>query len=136
MIRHWSFFVPATGEFATQRYSAPDARDLDKNTPVGLQAIEGTFDPLTQRVENGVVVEWENQKLADVNSRREAEVAARAMIAALEARQIRAMREDRLRPNDRDPSDNRTPREKLQAIDDEIASLRAVINAGTDTSAL
>jgi len=135
MIRHWSFFDPKTGEFSPQRFSAPDGRDLARNTPDGLEAIEGVFDHLTQRVENGAVVEFDNNKASDLKSRREAATYARARIAALETRQLRLMREDRLRPDERDPADNKTAREKLQSLDDEIASLREIINAGMDTSA-
>jgi hypothetical protein len=147
MMRRWSFYDLTTGEFAQRRYSAPDDTDLERNTPAGHGAIEGRYDPLTQLVDIGnpaeieiagqwrrVVVDWANTKLIDGIGQREAVRHAQSRIAELEGRQARAMREDRLRPNERD-RDGKLARERLQEIDDEIAALRATINGETDTSA-
>lgn len=52
----WSFYHPATGTFTGQVFRGPPDL-LDANTPPGLAAMEGEFDPARQRVgEGGVVI--------------------------------------------------------------------------------
>jgi hypothetical protein len=134
MIRRWSFFDLSTGEFRGRRFSAPDDRDLQRNTPTGCGTMEGSYDPISQRVDldTGRVVEWENTKLVDAKARRDASLGARVRIKQLEDQQGRIIREDVLRPDER--ADGKLPRERLQEIDDEIASLRVMLNGETDTS--
>lgn len=136
MMRRWSFYDLETGEFVGREFCSSNEADIESSMPSGCGAIEGRHDPLTERVdlETMQIVAWRNAKRIAAVERRDVVLGARSRIASLEARQMRAMREDRLRPDDRDPSDNKTPRERLQEIDDEIAALRAVISAGTDTS--
>lgn len=135
MMRRWHFFNLSTGEFADRVFQATNDRDLKRATPEGCGAIEGRFDPLTQRVDvdNRVVVQWSNAKRIDELAAAAAAVNARAAIAKLESSQMRAIREDRLRPSERGPG-GKTPRERLQEIDDEIAILRAALSDGKDTS--
>jgi hypothetical protein len=53
----WSFYDPETGNFARQTFGGP-AGSIERNTPDGLVAIEGVYDPDTQRVdlETGEVI--------------------------------------------------------------------------------
>lgn len=123
MMRHWSFYDPATGEISPQGYAAPNAKDLERNTPAGLVAIAGRLDAATQRVEtDGSVVAWHNAKLVDARASSERSNHAMARLAELERRQHRRVREILAAS---DP--------QLQAIEAEAAELRQVI-AGKDTS--
>jgi hypothetical protein len=136
MTRRWSFYDLQTGEFTGRQMTAPDDKDLKRNTPSGWGAIEGAYDPNAYRVDlvNGVVVDWVNAARIEAQVRRESVLNAQARIAELETKQQRVIREASLRPNERG-EDGKQPRDRLQEIDDEIAALRAVISAGTDTSA-
>lgn len=56
----YSFFHPASGLFADRQFRGPQWA-LEANTPDGLQAIPGAFDPQRQRVDlaSGAVVDWQ-----------------------------------------------------------------------------
>lgn len=130
----WSFCDASTGLFSSIRYSGPS---VEENTPAGMIAIEGDFDPLSQRVELTTlqVVDWQPPKPDDdhewqpsirrwVLTRGASERAARravalARIAALETAQARPVRELQI-----DPLNTRA-RERLLEIEAEIAALRA-----------
>lgn len=62
----YSFFHPASGLFADRQFRGPQWA-LEANTPDGLQAIPGVFDPQRQRVDlaSGEVVEWQPPAPAD-----------------------------------------------------------------------
>jgi hypothetical protein len=141
-MKTWSVFDPKDGQFTGHIISGP-ASALTENLPPTMQAIEGRFDRLSQRVdiESGAVVEYQPpqpdvdhewnaqtkrwEKRPDVVQREIRRTVALAKIAELELNQQRPMREDRLRPTERDQKDGKLPRERLQEIEDEIAALRA-----------
>lgn len=128
MMRSWSFYDLETGEFTGRVYSSPSVDDIAINTPKGCGAVEGRHDRLSHRVDPSTkeIIAWTDTSLIESQSRRQAADSARAQISELERSQIRAMREEILRPNDLD-QDGKTPRDRLQAIDDQIASLRSAI---------
>lgn len=113
------------------------------NTPAGHAPVFGVTDQLSQKVDiaTGKLIdhqperpdvnhEWDARrkrwiKRADVRAREEQRVLATARIEELEKRQARRVRE-LLAKDD----------QHLKAINDEIASLRAALSAGTDTSEL
>jgi len=131
----WSFYDPATGMFTGDLFSGPHD-SLAANTPAGKVALQGRFDHLAQRldVESGLVVSWIPSQpdadhewnptirrwmlAADIARRRYNHDAALEGIDAAERRQLRAMRELALDPN------NSEARQRLQQIDQEIAALR------------
>ena len=129
----WSFYDLTTGEFTGRQFSSPYAKDL--LIPDGYGAKEGSHDPLLFRVDlkTKEVVEWVNEDRKVAIEKAEQVSGAVARIAELEQKQLRAMRENVLRPSDTDP-DGKSARERLAAIDDEIAALREVISDGKDTS--
>lgn len=49
-MKTWSFYRTGDGGFLDRTYSAKSDRDLERNTPPGTTAIEGAFDPVSQRV--------------------------------------------------------------------------------------
>jgi hypothetical protein len=147
-MKTWSFYHSQSGEFAPWHFSSSvhkviggealtDDADLKINTPEGHRAIEGHFDPLSQRVdlETGAVVEyqppapspdheWEAVTRrwvlrADVAARQAKHAQALEQIAALEKNQLRASRELLLNPADREA------RARLTALDAQIIALRA-----------
>ena len=138
MSRTWSFYERTTGDLHRFHYSGPE-RGLALNTPANHVAIEGKFDPRSQRVDlsSGGVIDaipeapdaahiWDSQNrryvLPDaVRQCMTTNMLTQAGIEALEAKQPRAMRELALgRPG---------AKERLQKIDDDIAALRAQVNA-------
>lgn len=155
MMRHAHFYDAATGIFSGKSFSFPNGREdvLRANTPEGCSVFEGDVDHLCQRIDiasgklvdyvppqpdadhewNGISKRW--VRSASVEQSKQSVTAARFRISELESMQSRAIREHLLRPNDRDPKDSKTARERLQAIDDEIAALRAAISAAESTSA-
>lgn len=135
MNRRWSFYDLASGEFIGRTFSASSTRDLERCTPKGCGAMQGSHDPRSARVdlESGLVIAWTNEKLIAAEDNRALAQAARARISALETSQLRALREERLRPNERD-EDGKSARDRLQEIDDKIATLRAALSDGRDTS--
>lgn len=62
----YSFYYPASGLFADRQFRGPQWA-LEANTPDGLQAIPGAFDPQRQRVDlaSGEVVDWQPPAPAD-----------------------------------------------------------------------
>lgn len=114
----WSFYDRATGLFAGRIYSGPDDC-LGMNTSDGFVAIEGMFDRHTQRfdIERGEVIE--DLSLSAGRDQFERRQRALTHIAELERRQLRPTRELAI-----DPS-NESARERVQAIEAQIAGLRA-----------
>jgi len=130
-VKSWSFFRPETGEILDQGYSGP-ADALAINTPEGCQPIEGKYDCRSQRIENGVAVDWQPPQPSDdhewrhrrwvlkpeVVERRLARERAQQQINDWEGKQERAVRELLLNPDDA------FARSRLQQINDQIALLR------------
>lgn len=50
-MKTWSFYDQVTGIFAPIAVSATDDRAAEANTPEGHEAIEGRYDPATQKVD-------------------------------------------------------------------------------------
>ncbi len=125
-MRHFSFYDPRTGAFhgCAVGINAPEDENVDvllaKNAPAGHVAIEGEFDPGCHRVNvaTGLVETRERvvDAAADAAQRRQATLAA---IAVKEASQLRALRELAL--------GRAGARERLEAIDAEIAALRPAL---------
>lgn len=136
-MKTFSFYSAQTGEFIRGDLTVP-AWESDEaiaaNTPAGLVAIEGRFSPETHvfDIATGRVLErrasapsseheWDEELQrwrpnAAALARRLSRELAIARIAELEAKQPRALREVALGDPD--------ARRRLQAIEDEIASLR------------
>lgn len=116
----FSFYDPGTGLFA-DRHKYVHTKMIEANTPAGLVAIKGRFDPRSHRVDvaTGEVVPYTPPEEPD--SPALAAVKARARIRELERQSIGPIRALALDPL------NLTAKQRLQAIDDEIASLEAVI---------
>lgn len=103
----------------------------------GEAAIDGDWNPLCTRIENGLPIEFEpsppgsdvqwsaaQKRFVPTAQARERE-AARLRIIALESQQARAIREEHL-------GRGGTPAElkkRLEAIDDQIIALRAIVNS-------
>lgn len=130
-MKTWSFFRPETGEICDYRFSGPE-NALPLNTPAGTTAIEGEFDHLSQRIENGGAVDWQPPSPGDDYEWRErrwvlkADVADRQVHRAMaqqrildwESKQSRALRELAINPDDA------FAKARLQQINDQIALLR------------
>jgi len=130
----YSFYHKVTGLFAEHVYSACEPL-LDLNTPADHVAIEGSFDPLSQKVDiaTGQVIAYQPpapsadhawqadvkrwRLLPEVAERQEARRTTLTKIRELEASQGRAVREMLLTGD----------RTKLVEIDTEIAKLRALL---------
>jgi len=114
-MRHFSFYDPATGDFTGDHFSSDDELAVSLNT-TGRPAIEGRHSHLTHRVDlaTKTVVPRDTPR---PQTRLERRHEALAKIHALEARQSRVIREFLL--------GDAGAKEGLQAIDDEIAKLRA-----------
>lgn len=52
----WSFYESSSGEFSGKRFRGGEFL-LEVNTPPGFSAIEGEYDRVFQKVDNGVVVD-------------------------------------------------------------------------------
>jgi hypothetical protein len=104
MIRVWSFYSLETGEFTGRRYGAATDLDLKSRTPNGCGAIEGSFDPETQRVdlESLDVIDHVAVDRMAARERREAIRAAQAERATLEIEQIRSISSLLDNPSDRE----------------------------------
>jgi hypothetical protein len=109
-----SFYDPETGIFTGRQFRGA-FRILEANTPAGMKALIGRYDHRTQRVdvETGKVVVYAAPPDPVENRNRD-----RASIRALEATQLRAMRELMLDPGNTDA------RRRLVEIDAEILGLR------------
>lgn len=118
-----SFCNRETGIFNGTLFLASDDEALALNTPAAHIAVEGHHDHLTKRfdIETGKVIDYTPPAppAADVVAARKQtrSAAARAQINALESSQHRLIRECLLGSS--------TAKAKLQAIDDEIVSLRS-----------
>jgi hypothetical protein len=123
MSRNWSFYDRETGLFRQKRVTCPDNFDIRSKTPDGCCAIEGTFDPLSQRVvmsepvygdgidglSQPVVVDWQPPRPSEdhewdadrrrwvlrpsVAERRSRKGAAESRSAEVDRKSIRALRE-------------------------------------------
>lgn len=136
MNRHWHFYDLETGRLLGKTLSGPDASVLASNTPAGAGAVEGHYDPLSQRVElaTGAVIdyqppqpsedhEWVDRRWRlkkDAAAREIRRRAARKAIDAVEWKQARAVREALISVLPDGPA-----KQRLQQIDDEIATLRS-----------
>src|SRR6185436_8258209 len=92
---NWQFYDPQTGVLSSRRFSGP-AHALAQNTPVGMAAVEGFHDHLSQRVDvaTGEVVAYQ-RPVSEVDTERRAarERQARRRIDELERAQHRPMRD-------------------------------------------
>lgn len=146
----WSFYEATTGLFGPQRVSCDPGPTLEKNTPAGYVAIEGRFDPLSQRVNliTGLVEPYVPPKPADTEDTtyiwneekkrwvakstltmnkkaRKAEVkAAQDAYAATQHHYVRAVVLALAKGNTA-----ATPQQNLQDIHDRIKALDDVIDA-------
>lgn len=148
-MRTWSFYDPATGRFTGRTFTGPPSA-LAVNAR-GLAAIAGEYDRESQRVENGIVVDYQppapspEHEWDSVSKRwrlplaqRQAIVAdhrARAAIAGAEAGTLRALREALLSPAIAALMEREAPQAlaTLRAADSSIAASRgALLKKGAD----
>jgi hypothetical protein len=109
MRQTYSFYDPATGLFTGRQMTGSESA-LALNTPEGLKAIAGQYDPLSERVnEQGSVVDYEPPSPGDdyewdhearhwvlsaaAQQAIDADVAARARLAEIDLQSVRALRE-------------------------------------------
>lgn len=109
---------------------------------------QGSADPRRHKILNGILVDlkdmdpldgssWddnENRWISPLEKRRKRAKFARLKMIELEKRQPRIDREVRLRPSEVG-TDGKTPLQRLEELDAEMAKLRAVINGETETIA-
>jgi hypothetical protein len=137
-MRQWHFYDAQTGLFSGRKMTCSE-RTLAANTPEGITAIAGNFDPMSQRVdlETGEVIDYQPpapdddhvwshevkrwQLKPEVRERRRNRAQARARIRELEESQHRPQRELAIDP------DNEAARERLRNIEAEIEVHRAVL---------
>ena len=113
------FYHSVTGEFSDMVLVTGNAATIARNTPADHVAYSGEVDHRTERldIETGLLVPFAPPAPA-ANPYAEARVVVGAMIA-IEARQARVIRECALgQPG---------AVERLQAMEDEIAALRATL---------
>jgi hypothetical protein len=152
MKKVWSFYDQQTGVFTGRRYSSRNQSDLAKNIPAGCGAADGSFDHLSKRVdiETGAVVDWQPPrpdadhewhaetsrwvKRSDVLETEARRRAALSKIAELEQKQFRIERELRLRPAEVG-TDGKTPAQRLEDLDADIARMRSLLSDETETTA-
>jgi hypothetical protein len=131
--KSWSFYDPATGLLTSRKFSGPENM-LALNTPTGHAAVEGHYDHLSKRVQDGKVVEyqppqpsgdheWNKDSLrwelsAGARTRRNAHITAMAQIAILEEASLRPLREIAL------GIDADAARKRLEEINVQIVNLR------------
>lgn len=117
----WSFYDLKTGEICSRRISTTAGVNLEKVTPAGCAPIRGRYDRRVQRVDvaTGAVVERVRpQNEIDAEARHAARMATLERIRQLEDQQARPLREIALDPT------AAAPRERLAALDAQIAGLR------------
>jgi hypothetical protein len=146
-LRVWSFYDSATGLFRDQTFAADvgegHAAIIPLQTPQGCTALEGRYDPLSQKFDTvaGAVVDYQPaqpspQYLWNADTKRwvldptvlgvqQARTDAQAQIDRLEYKQGRAMRELLLDLAPKLPAVDQQKISRLQAIEDAIAALRA-----------
>lgn len=137
-MKEWSFYDPETGVISPHRVTISHPGQLACNTPAGLVAIEGHHDPLSKRVVDGKVVDWQSPQPSpdhDWDGRRwnlkpEAQERvhqrrrAAAAIGELEGKpQQRAARELLLQI----AAELKLDASRLQAVDDAIAAARPAL---------
>ena len=117
----WSFYDPGTGLFSGRRCCC-SRKLLSLNTPAGYAAVEGAYDPKSERVdiETGAVVAYQ-RPASEVDAEQRAARAqhARQRIEELERAQLRPVRELLIDPT------NTAAKRRLQDIESEIAAKRA-----------
>lgn len=121
-MKNWSFYDAKTGWFLSRQSSGPD--DWKPRCPPGSVAIQGTFDRLRQRVDvdTGSVIEEEHTQLNAALEKDRDDYLAMVQINNLERRQLRAMRDVLLRPDE--SVDGKSAADRIADIDDEISQLR------------
>jgi hypothetical protein len=115
----WSFY-DARGEVSSRVISAPTREIAEANAPPGFTAILGPIDRDRYQI-NPETEEVVDRTEARALSQGEQEIKARRVIAELERRQQRPLRDLTLDPN------NPQARAKLRAIEDQIAEHRKAL---------
>jgi hypothetical protein len=118
-VKVYSFYDPQTGVLTGSTFCASRPEYLEANTPRGLAAVEGEWNPLTHTVDletSAVVPSPAAAPAVDPDRQRRDTL---VKIAQLEARQLRPLRELAIDPHDRQA------RDRVSAIDAEIAALRS-----------
>lgn len=136
-MKTFSFYNVQTGEFHPRTYADSRFETVPANQiPEGHAIIEGRYDVLSQRVDienDGAVVDWRPPQPSPAHewdgstkrwvlspaerARQLKRASALAQIAALESKGLRAQRELALGYDG--------AKQRLQAIDDQIAALRS-----------
>jgi hypothetical protein len=114
----YSFYDPKTGALTGATFYSSNPAHLALNTPAGLAVVEGEWSAERYAVDlaTGAVVPRRDAPPPDPEKRRRDLL---VQIAHLEARQMRPLRELAIDPHDRGA------RERVTAIDEQIAALRA-----------
>jgi hypothetical protein len=119
----WHFYDKNTGAFLGHSFSGPE-EFLAANSPANALAIEAAeYDPSLKRLNRDTrqLEDWSPPAVDQEELLRKTRIArARRRIADLESKQARAIREISLGYDGAG--------ERLQSIDDEIASLRTDLN--------
>lgn len=115
-MKTFSFYDPATGLLSGGNVTLPEGL-LELNTPEGLVAIEGVFDPARQRIDlaTGKAVDWQppvDPQRAAAHRHFERE----RLVRQMEGQQARSMRALLLDPNDQQA------RQRLAEIEAQIAA--------------
>lgn len=147
-MKTWSFFEPETGRFTGRKFSGPEGA-LQPNVPDGLDAIEGDFDHLSQKVNvvTRSVEDWIPPRPLDTEmTRHEWDHSGRRWIATptlqshklrarrryvaeireIESRQARALRDALLSASD---AERTSAMARIADIEASIASLRKKLEA-------
>jgi hypothetical protein len=116
MTKTYSLYEAATGLFTGKRLHCDEDELLTMKLPIGTMAVEGAFDPATQRLEpkTGTVVAYAPPEAFSPEGRR---AAVLKQIQELESGQSRAIREATL--------GDAAALKRLQEIDAAISLLRA-----------
>jgi hypothetical protein len=140
MMRKVHFYNERTGEIMRNASLAGTAKNINRlvaaNTPAGFRPIEGVTDPESQRVDvqTGAVVDFQPPlKRPGVERAEIARAEALTRIGELEGKQFRIEREMKLRPNEVG-SDGKTPMQRYEELDAEIAKQRGIVNGETDAN--
>lgn len=134
-MRRFSFAHVETGLFNGQHYSTSDESLISLNTPADHVAILGAFDCLSERIdwESGEIVDWQPPQPSgdhEWNEGKRRWVVSAAAAEKGERQQRARTRIDELRAESIDVLRElalgyESARQHLQAIDEEIAKLRA-----------
>lgn len=117
-MKHYALYSLATGIFDGRTLALPESM-LKLNTPPGMGALEGHFDPRSQRVdlETGEVVAWHAPPPSQAESEAADLRAALQRAGVLEKKQGRSIRALLLDPNDSQA------RARLTEIESQILAL-------------